>query len=105
MTAIMRGCVGAWASPAAELAASQSPEVLRQSALQHHETFLIRWACFFEEQETAHSLSELAQRRLIQTWRTLAELSEACSPDALIFTKMKKTKQKRSFIYADYCAW
>lgn len=49
MTAIMRGCVEAWASLAAELAASQNPEVLRQSALQHHETFLIRWVCSFEE--------------------------------------------------------
>lgn len=34
---IMRGRVGAWASPAAELAASQSPEVQRLSQLQYHE--------------------------------------------------------------------
>lgn len=42
-----------------------------QSALQHHETFLIRWACSFEEHSTEqgepHSLSEItnAERKLI----------------------------------------
>lgn len=32
MTTIMRGCVGAWANPAAELAASQSPETVSIAA-------------------------------------------------------------------------
>lgn len=63
MTAIMRGHEGAWMSPAAELAASQSPEVLKRPLLQHHETFLIRWACSFGDyltvQETQCSLTEI----------------------------------------------
>lgn len=95
-------------SPAADLAASQSPEVLRQSALQYHETFLIRWVCSFEEnfteQETLHSLTEILQSKLIQMWKMLAELLQACSPDAqgTHIQKMKKEK-KKSFIYTDYC--
>lgn len=93
MITIMRGCGGAWVSPAAELAASQNSEVLRLSALQHHETFLIRWVYSFEEQltvrETANSLDEL-----LLTISNLEEFRLNCcglrSPGAQDIQKIEK---------------
>lgn len=54
--------------------------------MQYHETFLIRWVCSLEEhralQETLHSLTWILQNKLIEMWEMLAELLQACSPDA-----------------------
>lgn len=54
--------------------------------MQYHETFLIRWVCSLEEhralQETLHSLTSILQNKLIEMWEMLAELLQACSPDA-----------------------
>lgn len=56
-------------------------------------------------QETPHSLSEVTntERKRIQMWKMLAELLEACSPDAQ-GTDIQKTKKKH-FNYTDYCVW
>ena len=85
---IMRGRVGAWASPAAELAASQSPEVQRLSQLQYPETNILnRGGCSFKGQfvvQETHSHLEITiiVWKQITTWNILAELLEAFTVDA-----------------------
>ena len=77
-------------------AGSQSKSWSPETALQHHETFLIRCPCSFEEHLTVqktqgpHAEITNAERKQI---RMLAELLEACSPDAE-GTNIQKIRKK-----------